>query len=277
MSRPAIFLIDNGSLRPEATFGLRDLAANLTARVGAPVEAVSLLHSYKIPVEKLAGVPATVVKSRLRELLQEGQTDFVLLPLFLGPSLAVIDFLPLVLREFKEEFPELQATIAEPLAGMDVENPDPRLARMLADHVRAQLENSPDAQVSLIDHGTPIEPVNRLRNAVARQLAQELGQTVQPCSMERRDGPEYAFNEPLLEHLGEIEGFSARTLILAMFFLLPGRHAGAGGDVAEIAEGVIDQGIFHEVKMTPLLGEHPLLLEILEERLMAACPLPATI
>ena len=52
--------------------------------------------------------------------------------------------------------------------------------------------------------------------------------------MERREGDAYAFNDPLLESLGGISGFAGGRLILAMFFLLPGRHAGEGGDVAEI-------------------------------------------
>jgi hypothetical protein len=54
-----------------------------------------------------------------------------------------------------------------------------------------------------------------------------------------------------------------------MFFLLPGRHAGAGGDVAEIAEGLIGQGAFEWIEASPLLGEHPGLLDILEARLRA--------
>ena len=52
-----------------------------------------------------------------------------------------------------------------------------------------------------------------------------------------------------------------------MFFLLPGRHAGEGGDVAEICKGLIAEGTFEQIQNTPLLGEHPMLLEILEDRL----------
>ena len=55
-----------------------------------------------------------------------------------------------------------------------------------------------------------------------------------------------------------------------MFFLLPGRHAGEGGDVAEICDGLISEGAFELIQNTPLLGEHPMLLEILEDRLRDA-------
>ena len=267
MNTPTVFLIDNGSLRPQATVALRLLAQALARRSAMPVEAVSLLHSHKIGADKLNGVPATIVKRRLRELLAAGQHDFICLPLFLGPSLAIADYLPQVVNELSGEHPELKVRIASVLAGEDLDAPDPRLAQMLADQIRA-LQASPDTKLALVDHGTPIIEVNRVRNAVAQQLACELGvPVVLPCSMERREGKAYAFNDPLLEKLGSIDDFVGGRLILAMFFLLPGRHAGEGGDVAEICEGLIAEGTFEQIQNTPLLGEHPMLIEILEDRL----------
>lgn len=267
MNTPTVFLIDNGSLRPQATVALRLLAQALARRSAMPVEAVSLLHSHKIGADKLNGVPATIVKRRLRELLAAGQRDFICLPLFLGPSLAIADYLPQVVNELSGEHPELKVRIASVLAGEDLDAPDPRLAQMLADQIRA-LQASPDTKLALVDHGTPIIEVNRVRNAVAQQLACELGvPVVLPCSMERREGKAYAFNDPLLEKLGSIDDFVGGRLILAMFFLLPGRHAGEGGDVAEICEGLIAEGTFEQIQNTPLLGEHPMLIEILEDRL----------
>ena len=267
MTTPIVFLIDNGSLRPQATFGLRCLAEGLAGRTGLRVEAVSLLHSHKIAADKLNGVPATIVKRRLRECLAAGHHEFVCLPLFLGPSLAIADYLPQVVDELSGEYPELKVRIASVLAGEDFDAPDPRLAQMLADQIRA-LRPSPSIKVALVDHGTPIVEVNRVRNAVARQLSSELDlPLVLPCSMERREGGAYAFNDPLLERLGSLEDFAGGRLILAMFFLLPGRHAGEGGDVAEICEGLIAEGTFEQIQNTPLLGEHPMLLEILEDRL----------
>jgi sirohydrochlorin ferrochelatase len=267
MTTPIVFLVDNGSLRPQATFGLRCLAEGLARRTALRVEAVSLLHSHKIAADKLNGVPATIVKRRLRECLAAGHHEFVCLPLFLGPSRAIGDYLPQVVDELSGEYPELKVRIASVLAGEDFDAPDPRLAQMLADQIRA-LQPSQSMKVALVDHGTPIIEVNRVRNAVARQLASELGApVVLPCSMERREGGAYAFNDPLLEKLGSVEDFAGGQLVLAMFFLLPGRHAGEGGDVDEICEGLIAEGTFEQIQNTPLLGEHPMLLEVLEDRL----------
>jgi sirohydrochlorin ferrochelatase len=267
MTTPIVFLVDNGSLRPQATFGLRCLAEGLARRTALRVEAVSLLHSHKIAADKLNGVPATIVKRRLRECLAAGHHEFVCLPLFLGPSRAIGDYLPQVVDELSGEYPELKVRIAPVLAGEDFDAPDPRLAQMLADQIRA-LQPSQSMKVALVDHGTPIIEVNRVRNAVARQLASELGApVVLPCSMERREGGAYAFNDPLLEKLGSVEDFAGGQLVLAMFFLLPGRHAGEGGDVDEICEGLIAEGTFEQIQNTPLLGEHPMLLEVLEDRL----------
>jgi sirohydrochlorin ferrochelatase len=267
MTTPIVFLVDNGSLRPQATIGLRCLAEGLSERTALRVEAVSLLHSHKIAADKLNGVPATIVKRRLRECLVAGHHEFVCLPLFLGPSLAIADYLPQVVDELSGEYPKLKVRIAPVLAGEDFDAPDPRLAQMLADQIRA-LRPSPSMKVALVDHGTPIIEVNRVRNAVARQLSGELGlPLVLPCSMERREGGAYSFNDPLLERLGSVEDFAGGRLILAMFFLLPGRHAGEGGDIAEICEGLIAEGTFEQIQNTALLGEHPMLLEILEDRL----------
>ncbi|MFP4156188.1 MAG: sirohydrochlorin chelatase [Opitutales bacterium] len=269
MPTPIIFLTDNGSLRPEATLQLRNLADQLSERTAHKVEAVSLLHSHKIPAGALSGRPATIVKRRIRELAREGQRDFVVLPLFLGPSLAITDYLPQVVSELAQEIPGLKVRIAAPLAGSSVAEPEPRLAVMLREQLdQTGVLNSGD-QVALVDHGTPIRVVNELRNAVARQLACGLLRPVEACSMERREGPEYAFNEPLLEQLPSAPGSGEGRLFLAMFFLLPGRHAGPSGDVAEIAGGLIERGAFRDVLMSPLLGEHPAILDILSDRLRA--------
>jgi hypothetical protein len=269
MSTPVVFLIDNGSLRPDATFWLRCLAEGLASRSSLAVEPVSLLHSHKIPVEKLNGREATIVRRRLRECIEAGHRRFIFLPLFLGPSLAITEYLPKLIKEGLELAPDLDVRVAEVLAGPDPDYPDPRLAQMLAEQVKA-LRPSPRTGIALVDHGTPAEPVNRVRNAVAGQLQSILGETVagvQACSMERREGDTYAFNDPLLESLGEIPELSQDRLILAMFFLLPGRHAGTGGDVAEICEGLVAENAFDQIEITPLLGEHPRLFEILLDRL----------
>lgn len=265
-----IFLIDNGSLRPQATLALRSLAQKLSARLELKVEPVSLLHSHKIPAEKIGGVPATIVRRRLRECIAAGDRHFIMLPLFLGPSLAIRDYLPELIEEAQATAPDLQVETAQTLAGADTSAPDPRLAEMLADHVRKLIEiQKLDAPtVALVDHGTPFQPVNEVRNAVAGQLGDLLGPEVKQViasSMERRDGDAYAFNEPLLENLGTVENRSANC-VAAMFFLLPGRHAGEGGDVAEICDGLIESGAFESVNVTPLLAEHPKLLEILSDR-----------
>ena len=171
-------------------------------------------------------------------------------PLFLGPT-AVTDYLPKVVDELSGEYPELNVRIASVLAGENLDLPDPRLAQILADQIRA-LQPSPRTKVALVDHGTPIIEVNRVRNAVGRQLASELDASqVLSCSMERREGEAYAFNDPLLEKLGEVDYFAGGRLILAMFFLLPGRHAGEGGDVAEICDGLISEGVFEQIQTTP--------------------------
>jgi sirohydrochlorin ferrochelatase len=274
MNNPYIFLVDNGSLRPQAILCLRRFAAALSQRSGFHVEAVSLLHSCKVPAEALGGVAATIVKQRLQACLDAGQRNFICLPFFLGPSSAIVDYLPRLLGEFRERYDDLRVKVAPVLSGGDLAALDSRLVQILAEQVRAM---SPDPRdtVALVDHGTPVREVNQVRNTVAHLLAEDLGAAVArviPCSMERRPGLDYAFNDPLLEDLGQLHVAAGGRLILAMFFLLPGRHAGPGGDIAEICDGLVSAGAFERVDTTPLLGEHPMLLDILEDRLNSVLP-----
>lgn len=273
--RPDIYLIDNGSLRPDATLFLRRLASVLSLRSGYAVEPVSLLHSHKVPADQLGGQEATILKRRLKAAIAGGQRSFILLPLFLGPSRAITEYIPEVLQAVRPDSEGLQVIQAEPLCGARVDQPDRRLATILKDHVLAAAgaEGLSSSTVALVDHGTPAPEVNELRNAMANQLNAEISESclrVVPASMERRVGPEYDFNEPLLENLQSLHPEKPEDLIVAMFFLLPGRHAGPSGDVAEICQGLRENAVFRNISMTGLIGEHPLLPEILHDRLQEA-------
>lgn len=266
MSRPVTLLLDNGSLAPAATLRLRELASALAARVGAPVEPVSLLHSSAIPANALGGRPAEIFEPAVARRAAGGAQDFLVVPLFFGPSRALTDYLPERVAQLRVRHPGLCVRVAPSL----FDPADPRLAQILADHVRvvpAEVGGGP-LRVALVDHGSPVPVVTRVRDALAEQLRRLLGAAaiVAPCSMERRPGPDYAFNEPLLEDLLAREGWNCGPVVVAMQFLLPGRHAGPEGDVAEICRRV---GAVHPrlvTRLTPLVAEHPLLPDILADR-----------
>ena len=119
----------------------------------------------------------------------------------------------------------------------------------------------------------PARAVADVRNELSCQLAGQLGPdfTVAPCSMERRDGAAYDFCEPLLAGLLRQPGWNAGEVTIALQFLLPGRHAGPGGDVAEICrEAEAAGGGKLRTAMTALVAEHPLLVDILADRWQAA-------
>merc|ERR1711871_1772552 len=101
-------------------------------------------------------------------------------------------------------------------------------------------------KVIVVDHGSPSPEVAAVRDHLANQVRDELESeyassatvTVVAASMERRPGEKYAFADPLLESVLQenIEGCGTGDVIVAMAFLSPGRHAGPGGDVADIIE-----------------------------------------
>ncbi len=275
MASPCITLTDNGSLRPEATLSLRRLATALGVAAGETVHPVSLLHSNRIDAAKLEDRPAdTFEKFAIARRESEGTDSFLVVPLFFGPSAAIAEYLPQRVDAMREEqaWPELSVQVA-PCLVPTLDAADTRVAQMLADGVEktlAEKQLSSSASVALVDHGTPRRTVTDVRNFLAQQLADLLGdkvQTVRPCSMERRDRPEYDYNEPLLERLLGQEGFQ-HDVIVSMLFLQPGRHAGAGGDVAEIcADAETAHAPTLRTHMTGLVGTHPDLIALLAERL----------
>lgn len=262
MVPPVTFLLDNGSLEPTATLRLRELALALAARIGAPVEPVSLLHASGVPAEQLGGTRAEIFEPAVTRRAEAGARDFLVVPLFFGPSRALTDYLPERVRVLQEKIPDLAVRLGPPLFAAE----DARLARVLADNVRAVAATP--ARVALVDHGSPVRAVTDVREALARQLARELGSAIEVigCCMERRPEPAYDFNEPMLEQLLAREGWNSGDVVIAMQFLLPGRHAGTDGDVAQICRRAETANPKLRTRLTPLVADHPLLPEILADR-----------
>ncbi len=256
-------LLDNGSLEPAATLALRGLAGKLGARIGQPVEPVSLLHSSGVSAEKLGGTPAEILEPALERRLAAGQNDFLVVPLFFGPSGALTDYLPKRLEHLRTKHPALTVKVAAPLFQAN----DSRLAQILAEQICAP--GSASRRVALVDHGSPAKAVTKVRNALAQQLGVILGPkyAVVASSMERREGSDYDFCDPLLATLLRQPGWLAGDVIVALQFLLPGRHAGPTGDVAAICrDAETASGGKLRTTMTSLVGEHPLLIDILADR-----------
>jgi sirohydrochlorin ferrochelatase len=278
MSRPhpetCVLLVDNGSLEPAAVLRLRALADALGGRLGRTVEPVSILHADRVPAAQLGGRAAEVLEPALRRRLEAGVSDFVLVPLFIGPTRALSEFVPLAVERLRPEFPAFKLRVAEPLHGAG----DDLLARILADQSMVVLPvdsaTAGKVRVAVVDHGSPVRAVAAVRDQVAAQLAVRLrGRVaeVAPCSMERRPGSEYDFNEPLLGHLLATAPWNQGQVVVAHLFLLPGRHAGPGGDIAQICQAAEKaSGGNLRITRTGLLGDHPLLLDVLHDRARSA-------
>ena len=267
---PAILLVDNGSLAPAAILSLRAIAQRLSAALNQTVEPVSLLHSSAIPADQLGGTAAEILEPALERRLHAGTADFLIVPLFFGPSGALTDYLPRRVAVLREKFPALRVRLAPPL--VDPGNPaDQRVAAILEDHVRTVLGDSP-ASVLVVDHGSPQRAVAAVRDHVAAQLRVRLGSAVRgvaAASMERRPGPEYAFADPLLAAAFDQPGFDAGPVVVAMLFISPGRHAGEKGDVAQICAAARARHPGLRPIMTGLVGSHPGLIPILADRVAA--------
>jgi len=272
-SEGEVLLVDNGSVQPAATRQLRKIAQGLSRRLGQNVAPVSLLHSDKVPANKLGGRKAEILNAAVRRCLARGVREFVIVPLFLGRSRALTEFIPALIGEWRRDSSELKVHLAAPLAARG----DDRLARILETQVRAKLTRGflrrRRARVALVDHGSPVKLVTQVRNRLAKQLRRLLGATVvgvKACSMERRPGAAYDFNEPLLETLLATPPWNSGPVVVAQLFLLRGRHAGPDGDIATICARARDNSPALRTVRTKLLGEDPTLIAILADRFRAA-------
>ena len=268
----SVFLVDNGSLRPSSTLNLRRLAGEVSARTGIPVEAASLLHSNKDPADELDGQAAQTLGPAATRHARDGSDEIVVLPFFFGPSRALTDYLPQRMATMQEKHPGTHVRVASPL--VDLQGPvDLRMARILRDGVREAMEPGTAPSVALVDHGSPIPEVTAVRNVLTGQLnalLEEEAYAVTGCSMERREGDEYRFNEPLLENLLEQPQFNHGHVIVSMLFLSPGRHAGPDGDVATICSEAEQRNPGLTTRMTQLAGQHDTIIDILADRIHQA-------
>lgn len=265
-----IILVDNGSIKPAATLRLRQLAAKLSKRSGCSIDAVSLLHADKIDAGKLDGQPAWVLTDYLQLYLQEGRRDFIILPLFFGLSHAITSLFPKIKKQLEAGFGKFNLTFAEVLYPLP--EGDARLAKILYDNIlltidanQVKLENT-----VLVDHGSPTPDVNEVRQKVAVDLERLFGIDVKlsQAVMERRKGKKYDFNGELLEGwLIKKARSGEKSAIVCMMFLLPGRHAGPGGDIEEMCTSIMQQYTDFKILITPLVGEHPKLVPLLLSRL----------
>ncbi len=271
MSECCYLITDNGSYRPEATFSLRDLAKRLGEQVGETIHPVSLLHSTKIDAEKLDGVKAEIFEPFIKKKRAEGIHKFMVTPMFFGPSAAIKEYMPQRVEDLKTNgWDELEVQIA-PCVVEPLDPEDTRMAQILVDQILAAKEQQGYSRpaIALVDHGAPRIKVTEVRNHLGEQIRKLLPEEVFPhvtaCSMERREGDEYAFNEPLLENVIGTDGYRDEVIV-SMLFASPGRHAGPGGDVAEICEEAASAHKGLRWQMTELVGRHDGIIDILAER-----------
>lgn len=271
---PTIVLVDNGSSRPDSTRTLRRIAAALGERLGVAVDPVSVQHSDQVPANQLDGQGADTFEPYLRRALAGATRDFLILPLFFGPSAALTRFIPETAAKLESQHGPFRLHVAPELCPMPMG--EPRLAEILAHLVywTAERQGIEPRRVVLVDHGSPSRSVSAVRTWVAEGLRRRLSRGVEvlEAAMERRPGIEYDFNGELLETvLTRFAQQDPRTpIILAMLFMAPGRHAGPGGDIADICGRVKKQVPELRIYPTPMVGEHPGLIDILALRAWGA-------
>lgn len=249
-----MLLVDNGSLEPAATLNLRRVAASLEESAGCPVIPVSWKHSDRIPAERLDGRPASTLVPFIREQFARGQRAFHLVPFFISPQGAIGSALRRDLEQLQAELGPFAFTFGPGLAEAGV------IPRILAARIReaAQASGLISPPVVLVDHGGPSPASAALRDRLATEVATELGPDFPPPLAASMEGE----HPPLLAEVLAQPAHAGRDVVVALLFLSPGRHAGPGGDIAEICAASPAR-----THCTSLIGTHPLAITALSATL----------
>jgi sirohydrochlorin ferrochelatase len=264
-----IALVDNGSVEPAAHEGLRSAARAIGARANVRVEAVSWRHSDRIPASSLGDGAAQTLSPWIRACVSAGEREFLIVPFFISAQGAIGSALARDLDSLGFQTGGFSYSFTEGLSAGGV------LPRILSERVKAVIaaQGLSRPAVVVADHGGPSRASAQIRDRVALEVRAELGSSVRAlgaASMESPDGPEYGFNRPLLEEALALPGFESGDVVVAPLFLLPGRHAGKGGDLETIARVAEARSPGLRCHFADLVGSHPLALDTLAGALSRA-------
>jgi sirohydrochlorin ferrochelatase len=269
-TKPIILLVDNGSLRANATLQLRKLSQQLSVVTDCKIYPVSLNHADKIPLGDLEGEAAWTFQVFMRQFLQQGWRGFIILPLFFGKSNAITTLLSNPLTSFQSRYIDMTFQIADVVYPLP--KSEPILVDILYDHIMttAQQAAFPLKNIVVVDHGSPLPRVTAVRQHLVQCLQAKFSADIllQQAVMERREGDKYLFNGILLKDwLIDKAKAGETTAIVSLLFFLAGRHAGAKGDIETICQQVMCNYPHFKVVICPLVVEHSHLVSILRIRL----------
>jgi sirohydrochlorin ferrochelatase len=264
-----VVLIDNGSLEAAAHAALRAAARAIGEKAGAPVEAVSWKHSGRVPAQSLQGGPAQTLSPWIRAQVAAGEREFLFVPFFISPQGAIGSALRSDLGKLQEQTGGFEFSFATGLSGGTA------LAGIITDRVRQAMARKGLMRpaVVIVDHGGPSTVSAGIRDRVADAARSALGSgvlSVTAASMESPDGPEFAFNQPLLAEVLSSPAHASADVLIAPLFLSPGRHAGPSGDLERIARAARERAPGLRCHFTELVGSHPIAIDTLAAALAKA-------
>ena len=185
---------------------MKNVAIELEKITGFSVMPCGIMHSHKVDTSKLQGQPGMSLESFFLSKEAEVAKKLSFVPMFIGPSLAITDWLPEKLTEWSQNGNERKFSIADCI----YKKKDDRIAKALTEYVVDLIPQFIPVKpfLILVDHGTPILEVNLVREEIGYLLEKKLANQISGFStacMERREGTQYDFNDPLLEIAMELE------------------------------------------------------------------------
>jgi hypothetical protein len=261
-----VALIDNGSLEPAAHRNLRAVAAALSEATGVAVEAVSWKHSDRVFPAALDGAPAWTLVAWLRNHFAVGEREFLFVPFFISAQGAIGSALRGDLEKLRATLGHFEFSFT---AGLAERGALPAIvAARICETIRDKNLSRP--AVIIVDHGGPSPASAALRDTIATSVRALIGSEIGALEAASMEGAEHAHNRPLFADALATPGFDRGDVVVAPLFLSPGRHAGANGDLAQIARAAEDRAMPLRVHFTELAGTHPSAIETLAVALREA-------
>jgi sirohydrochlorin ferrochelatase len=260
-----VALVDNGSLEPAAQRNLRAVAAALSGSVGVAVEPISWKHSDRIPAVALDGAPAWTLAPWVRAQFARGERNFIFVPFFISAQGAIGSALRSDLETLRRSVGDFTLTFTDGLAARGA------LAGIVVDRVREAMAANRLSRppVIIVDHGGPSPVSAALRDKIACEVRALLADEIGPLAAASMEGEAHAHNRPLFADALAAPGFDRGDVVVAPLFLAPGRHAGANGDLTQIARASEDRAAGLRCHLVELIGTHPRVVEALAFALRA--------
>lgn len=239
LKTPTILLITHGSREAKANRDFHSLVRR---------------YAKKHPAWSIQSAFLEIAEPSIHQALNHlsaRSLEIDVLPLFLFSAQHLKTDIPRLLDVFKNQHPEVQLRLGKELG------PDPQLARLALVRIKPKVKNPGSTVVLFLGRGArDPQALEDFRSQAGNFTKLTRFKKVLPCSME-------AAHPSVIEALKEAAGFHPKNVLIVPYLLFRGSWQ------YRVREQLKIFRLQHptiEIRMSPPLGFHPMMLEVMDQR-----------